>query len=105
MLRQLIKYGTILIVLAAMSAGALLFVNMQVEWRARVREPKVNVGTAFDESERACCTVNPGEFTITVATGLVEAVRTEEVTSPIESAAVIISMLPEGTPVKKGELV
>ena len=44
-------------------------------------------------------------FTVTGAAGIVEPVRTEEVKCPLEGRSVILSILPEGTLVKKGQLV
>ena len=105
MRRRLIRRGTILVVLGAMAAGILSLLDKEVEWRAGEAEPPGNVKTGSVESDLPCFTVKPGKFTITVATGVVEPARTEDVMCPVEGTAVIVSMLPEGTLVQKGQLV
>jgi RNA polymerase sigma factor (sigma-70 family) len=54
----------------------------------------------------ATMAVRPGKFSITVAgRGLVEASESQDVYSQVEGRTTIISILPEGTSVKKGQLV
>ena len=95
----------LLVVLGAIASGTLLLVSRGLLRRVREPEPKANAKTVSTGSDLPCFTVKPSTFTITVAEGVIEPVRTEEVKCAVEGTTLILSLLPEGILVKKGQLV
>jgi RNA polymerase sigma factor (sigma-70 family) len=77
---------------------------------AQKETSKVEAQAGADPSpkraDKSVLVVKPGKLTVTfVARGVVEASRAPFVTSPVVGRTSIVSILPEGTMVKKGDLV
>ena len=84
MRRRLIRNGTILVVLGAMAAGTLSLRDKEFEWQSAGARARRELETASGKSDLPCFTVKLGTFTITVATGVVEPARTEDVMCPVQ---------------------
>ncbi len=105
MTTRLIKHVTMLIVLGAMVSSTLFPVEKGRLRRMRAPKLSGNVNAASVKSDLPCFLVKSGKFSITMASGLVEPVRAETLRCPLEGTSVILSILPERTLVKKGQLV
>jgi HlyD family secretion protein len=100
---QWLKVASVLVVLGATTSG----VGLLAQKGTHVAPPPPGEALrAADANEVPTTTVKPGKLTVTVVEkGSLEASRSADAYSLIEGQTTIISILPEGTPVKKGQTV
>ncbi len=97
------KVATVLLVAGATASG--------VEWLGQgsgpgTQAPANQQGRNVGADEAPTREVKPGKLRLVVASrGMVEAARTEDVYANVEGGTTIIKIVPEGTRVKKGEVI
>jgi RND family efflux transporter MFP subunit len=97
------KVAAVLLVAGATASG--------VEWLGEgtgpgTQTPAAKQDKAIPAGEAATREVKPGKLRLVVASrGMVEAARTEDVYSKVEGGTTIIRIVPEGTRVKKGDII
>jgi RND family efflux transporter MFP subunit len=102
-----LKLASIILVLGTTASGlGLLARRGTVGAAAHAQENPRPASSRGDDGPGTAVAVQPGKFRVTVAArGLVEATENQDVFSKVEGRTTLISILPEGSYVKKGQLV
>jgi multidrug efflux pump subunit AcrA (membrane-fusion protein) len=103
---RVLKVASALVLLGATASGVSLLAQKETPAPAAGPRPEKDIKAAARSDDRPVYAVKPGKLGITVVErGIVEAARTESVFCRVEGSRIILSILPEGTQVKKGQLV
>jgi RNA polymerase sigma factor (sigma-70 family) len=103
LMTRLVKIGSVLIMVAATTSSIGLLAQKGTSGAGP--RPGENIKAERDD-DKALFVVKPGKLKIiVVASGTVEPARSENAWCKVEGSRTILSILPEGTQVKKGQLV